>query len=101
MPTGGSSVGTTKTPDTQPTSVRLLRIRSRNLSKSGISDVSSGMAETHPAGRIHPGGRGHLNAAEMTEIPEPTDNPQGPTPLGETIPPGRPIREVTERLSIL
>jgi len=59
------------------------------------------MTETHPTGRIHPGGRGHLNTAEMTEIPEATDNPQGPTPLGETIPPGTPIREVTERLSIL
>jgi len=69
-------------------SVRSLRIRSRNLSRQGISAVSSGMAETLPAGQIHPGGRGLLNAAEMTEITEATDNPRGPTPLEETIPQG-------------
>jgi len=59
------------------------------------------MAKTNPAGRTHPGERGHLNVTETTEITEVTNNPQGPTPLGEMIPPGRPVIEVTERLSTL
>jgi len=101
MPTRESGVSTTKTLDTRPRSVRPLRIRSRNSSRLGISADSSGMAETHPVGRIHPGGQGHLNAAEMTEITEATDNQQGTIPPEGTTTPGRPIGEVTERLSTL
>ena len=51
--------------------------------------------ETNLAGRIHPGGRGHPNAAEMIETTEAIDNPRGTTPQG------RPIGEVIERLSTL
>jgi len=80
MPTGGNNVGTTRTPDTRPRSAKPLRIRSRSLSRLGISNVSSGMAETHPAEWIHLGGRGLLNAAEMTEITEAADNLRGPIP---------------------
>ena len=57
-----------------------------------IFALSSGIAETHPAKRIHLGGRGHLNAAKMTKKTKATNNPRGTTPQG------RPIEDVTERL---
>ena len=76
-----------KTSDTRPRSVRPLRIRSRNLFRLVISAVSSGMAETHLARRIHLDGRGHINAAEMTKITEATDKPREMTPPPKGRPP--------------
>jgi len=99
MPIKGNSVGTTKTVDTPLRNARPSRTRLRNSSRLGIYADSSGTVETHLARWIPRGKQGHPHEAETTETAGTTVGLREMTlPAGKTLP-GRPIEEVTERLS--